>query len=95
VGELRKDAEWRPRLERALGEACAVAAADGVPLNAGEQWAIIDAMPADLTPSAAQDVAAGRRSELDSIVGAVLRAGARFEVPCPELTRIAVSAGWS
>ena len=95
VGELRKDPEWRPRLERAVGEACAVAAADGASMNAGEQWAIIDAMPGDLTPSAARDVAAGRRSELDAIVGSVLRAGARLHVECPELTRIAVSAGWS
>ena len=95
VGELRRDPEWRPRLERAVGEACAVAAADGVSLNVGEQWAIIDAMPSDLTPSAARDVAAGRRSELDAIVGAVLRAGKRLEVPCPALTELAVTAGWS
>jgi 2-dehydropantoate 2-reductase len=95
VGDLRRDPAWRHRLEEAVGEACAVAAADGVQLNVGEQWTIIDAMPADLTPSAARDVAAGRRSELDAIVGSVLRAGERLDVPCPALRDLAVAAGWS
>ena len=95
IGELRSDPQWRPRLERAVGEACAVAAADGVALNVGEQWTIIDALPKGLRPSAARDMADGRRSELDAIVGAVLRAGERLDVPCPELRRLAVSAGWS
>jgi len=95
IGELRSDPQWRPRLERAVGEACAVAAADGVSLNVGEQWSIIDALPKELRPSAARDMADGRRSELDAIVGAVLRAGERLDVPCPELRKLAVSAGWS
>jgi len=95
IGELRSDPQWRPRLERAVGEACAVAAADGVALNVGEQWTIIDALPKGLRPSAARDMADGRRSELDAIVGAVLRAGERLDVPCPELRKLAVSAGWS
>ncbi len=95
IGELRSDPEWRQRLERAVGEACAVAAADGVSLNVGEQWTIIDAMPKDLRPSAARDMADGRRSELDALVGSVLRAADRLEVPCPELAKLAVSAGWS
>ena len=95
VGALRKDPEWRPRLEQAIAEACAVAAADGVSHNVGEQWTIIDGMPSDLPPSAARDVAAGNRSELDAIVGAVLRAGRRLDAPCPALTELAVTAGWS
>ena len=53
---------------------CAVAEADGVSLRASAQWAIIDAMADETTTSAARDVAAGRRSELDAIVGSVLRA---------------------
>lgn len=95
VGELRRNANWRRQLEVAVGEACAVATADGVSLNVGEQLELINAMPSDLTPSAARDVAAGRRSELDAIVGAVLRAGERLDVPCPVLGRLALSAGWS
>ena len=85
VGELRADDAWRPRLEAAIEEACAVATADGAPTTTAEQWAIIDSMPPDLSTSAARDVAAGRPSELDAITGAVVRAGRRLGVPTPSL----------
>ena len=93
VGELRGDPEWRPRLESAVAEACDVAAADGVGLRASTQWTIIDEISAETTPSAARDVAAGRRSELDAIVGSVLRAAERLGVPCPTLSELAAAAG--
>ena len=93
VGELRGDPDWRPRLEAAVAEACEVAAADGVGLQAAAQWKIIDDMAAETTPSAARDVAAGRRSELDAIAGSVLRAAERLGVPCPALTQLAAAAG--
>jgi len=93
IGQLRDDPEWRRRLEEAIAEACTVAEADGVPLRVASQWAIIDQMPDDLTTSAARDIAAGRRSELDAIAGAVLRAGERLGVPCPTLAGLAAQAG--
>ena len=93
VGELRGDPEWRPRLESAVAEACEVAGADGVGLRASSQWSIIDELADETTPSAARDVAAGRKSELDAIVGAVLRAAERLGVPCPTLTELAAAAG--
>jgi 2-dehydropantoate 2-reductase len=89
VGELRTDLEWRPRMEKAIAEACAVASADGVKLMPSAQWTRIVEMDHDLTTSAARDVAAGRTSEIDAITGAVVRAGRRLGVPCPELTRLA------
>ena len=85
VGPLRGDATWRSRLEDGLGEACAVAAADGVPLDAAAQWAIIEAMPDELATSAARDAASGRPTELDAITGSVVRAGMRLGVPTPAL----------
>jgi len=88
VGELRADPDWRPRLERAIDEACAVANADGAAISAAAQWEIIDALPGSLTTSAARDVAAGRPSELDAIAGAVVRAGRRLGVATPELERL-------
>jgi 2-dehydropantoate 2-reductase len=88
IGELRADAAWRPRLEDAVAEACAVAAADGVDLPAAAQWEIIDAMPPRLTSSTARDVAAGRPSELDAITGAAVRAGRRLGVPTPTLDQL-------
>lgn len=93
VGELRQDLAWRPRLEGAIAEACAVAEADGVPLRPAAQWAIIDEMADEITTSAARDVVAGRRSELDAITGAVLRAAERLGIPCPTLTGLATAAG--
>ena len=88
VGELRDDALWRPRLEDALREACAVAAADGAALDAAAQWAIIEAMAPGLTTSAARDAAAGRPTELDAISGSVVRAGTRLRVPTPTLAAL-------
>jgi 2-dehydropantoate 2-reductase len=93
VGELRDDPVWRPKLVLAIAEACAVAAADGVSLRPSAQWTIIDDMADETKPSAARDVAAGRRSELDAILGAVLRVAERLDVPCPTLTELAVTAG--
>ena len=93
VGELRDDAVWLLRLDAAIAEACAVANADGVQLLPSEQWAIIDEMADETTTSAARDVVAGRRSELDAIVGGVLRVAERHGVPCPTLTELAAAAG--
>lgn len=93
VGELRDDPKWRPKLEGGIVEACAVAEADGVSLRPAAQWAIIDEMADETTTSAARDVAAGRGSELDALLGAVLRAAERLDVPCPTLTELATAAG--
>jgi 2-dehydropantoate 2-reductase len=89
VGELRSDLEWRPRMEAAIDEACAIAAADGVSLMPSAQWTRITEMEHSLTTSAARDVAAGKSSEIDAITGAVVRAGERLGVPCPVLTDLA------
>jgi 2-dehydropantoate 2-reductase len=93
VGELRDDGVWRARLDSAIAETCAVADADGVQLQPAAQWAIIDEMADETTTSAARDVVAGRRSELDAIVGSVLRLAVRHQVPCPTLTELAGAAG--
>lgn len=92
VGELRKDLEWRPRMEAALAEACAIANADGVRMMPSAQWTRIMEMDHDLTTSAARDVLAGRRHEIDAIAGSVVRAGERLGVPCPVLSKLAAEA---
>jgi 2-dehydropantoate 2-reductase len=81
VGELRGAEPWRTRLRAAVDEACAVAAAEGVPIDPADQWAIIEALPSDLTTSTARDARAGRPTELDAISGSVARAGKRLGVP--------------
>jgi 2-dehydropantoate 2-reductase len=93
IGELRTDHDWRDRLQQAITEACLVAEADGVSLRAAEQIKIIDDITDQTTTSAARDVAAGRRSELDAIVGSVLRAAERLGVETPTLRGLATAAG--
>ena len=93
VGELRDDPKWRSKLDGGIVEACAVAEADGVTLRPATQWAIIDEMADETTTSAARDVAAGRLSELDALLGGVLRAAERLDVACPTLTELATAAG--
>jgi 2-dehydropantoate 2-reductase len=85
VGALRADPAWRAGLRKALDEACAVAAAEGVRLDAAALWAIFDALPAELTTSTERDARAGRSTELDAITGSVVRAGDRLAVATPTL----------
>ena len=88
VGALRDDSTWGGRMRTALDEAAAVAAADGVALDAAAQWSIIEAVPPELTTSAARDAAAGRPTELDAITGSVVRAGLRLGVPTRALAAL-------
>jgi 2-dehydropantoate 2-reductase len=92
LGELRSDRDWRSTLEAAVAEACAVAAADGVTLNEAAQWEILDTMPASVTTSTARDAAAGRPTELDAILGAVVRAAKRLGLAAPTLERLLAEA---
>ena len=92
IGALRDDPAWRPRLEAALGEACAVAEADGVELDAAAQWAIVERLPESLVPSAARDASVGRPTELDAITGSVVRAARRLGVWTPMLDGLLADA---
>jgi 2-dehydropantoate 2-reductase len=92
LGELRTDEAWRETLERAIAEACAVAAADGVELDETAQWRILDTMPASVTTSTARDAAAGQPTELDAVLGAVVRAAHRLAVSTPTLEHLLAEA---
>jgi 2-dehydropantoate 2-reductase len=92
VGALRDDPAWRPRLEAALGEACAVAEADGVELDPRAQWEIVERLPDSLVPSAARDASVGRQTELDAITGSVVRAARRLGVWTPMLDGLLADA---
>ena len=88
VGALRADPGWGERMRSAVAEAAATAEADGVPMSAAAQWGMIEAMQPELTTSAARDAAAGRPTELDAIVGSIVRAAARLGVQTPELAAL-------
>ena len=92
LGELRSDDHWRATLEAAVAETCAVAAADGVALTEAAQWEILDTMPGSVTTSTARDAAAGLPTELDAILGAVVRAAQRLDMPVPVLERLLADA---
>ncbi|MEO0004048.1 MAG: hypothetical protein RLZZ22_1740 [Pseudomonadota bacterium] len=72
-------------MREAVAECLAVARAEGVNLPA-DSWervrALADAMP-NQQSSTAQDLARGRRSEIDQLNGHVVRRGAALGVPTP------------
>jgi len=86
AGVLRRTPETRNLLEQVMDEVAAVARARGVQLPAdavSRTLTFVDALPEGATASMQRDIAAGRPSELEAIVGAVARLGAQAEVPTP------------
>ena len=78
--------ESRAVLTEALGEVAAVAAARGVALDADvvdKTLAFIDGSAPGIKPSMQRDVEAGRVSELESMLGMVVRLGTELGVPTP------------
>ncbi|MCS6851178.1 MAG: ketopantoate reductase family protein [Gemmataceae bacterium] len=73
-------------LRKVAEEAAAVARAAGVPLDTPAMveavWRLADSMPA-VRSSTAQDIARGKRTEIDSFNGYVARRGAELGVPAP------------
>jgi 2-dehydropantoate 2-reductase len=85
-GEYRAVPEARAVLTQALEEVAAVSRAKGVPLDpdvADKTLAFIDGSAPGIKPSMQRDVEAGRVSELESMLGVVVRLGAELNVPTP------------
>jgi 2-dehydropantoate 2-reductase len=88
IGIYRDIPETRAALLAALGEVAAVGRAAGIALDADvvERTAeFIDAAAPGLKPSLQRDVEAGRRSEIESMIGVVVRTGKTRGVPVPVL----------
>lgn len=85
-GPLVTGAHGRSVLEPLVREVAAVARASGVPLEEEEMLAaayrLAAAMP-EATSSTAQDIARGRRTEIDELNGFVARRGEASGVPTP------------
>jgi 2-dehydropantoate 2-reductase len=90
VGFIRSDPEWRAALVGCIGEAAAVANADGAQIDPSARLAELDEAHAELGSSMQRDIAAGRPPELDAIPGSVLRASARQGIECPTIARLVV-----
>lgn len=89
TGEYRDVPETRKVLIDALSEVIAVAAARGVVLEPDlleTTLEFVDGAPPAMKPSMQRDVETGRRSELESLIGVVVRLGAALSVPVPVMT---------
>jgi 2-dehydropantoate 2-reductase len=85
-GEYRSVPETRAVLIDALSEVAAVADAKGVSLDAdvvSKTLAFIDGSAPGIKPSMQRDVESGKRSELESMIGVVVRMGMQYKVPTP------------
>jgi len=89
VGEIRSTPELRDELRACVGEAAAVAVADGADVRPATVMGEIEDAHGSLGTSMQRDIAAGVEPELDSIAGSVLRAAARHGLECPTVERLA------
>jgi 2-dehydropantoate 2-reductase len=86
IGEYRHVPEAREVLSAAMSEVASVAKAKGVSLDVdivGKTLAFIDASAPDIRPSMQRDLEAGRVSELESLIGVVVRIGKDLRVSTP------------
>lgn len=89
-GAVADDPDLAPLARALAGEAAAVAAADGVTIDA--PWTLVEAAARATTAnrnSMLQDVEAGRPTEIDAIAGAVLRRAAAHGIAVPLTETIA------
>jgi len=85
-GEYRNVPEARAMLTDAISEVAAVAKAKGVKLDEDvvkKTLAFIDSTEPGIKPSMQRDVESGKPSELEAMIGAVVRLGAEHNVPTP------------
>jgi 2-dehydropantoate 2-reductase len=85
-GEYRSVPEARAVLAEAIGEVAAVARAKGVALDRDivpRTLSFIDESAPNIKPSMQRDVEAARMSELESLIGIVVRLGKEVGVPTP------------
>jgi 2-dehydropantoate 2-reductase len=86
MGEYRGVREARTVLTEAIGEVVAVAKATGVTLASDvvdTTLKFIDDSAPGIKPSMQRDIEAGRMSELESMIGIVVRLGMKHGVPTP------------
>ena len=94
IGEVRGSPQTRELLRQLMEEVAAVARGRGIRLSedvVSRTLAFVDASPADGTASMQRDMAAGRPSELEAVVGAVVRFGDLAGVPTPAMDYVYAS----
>jgi 2-dehydropantoate 2-reductase len=94
IGEMRTCPPTRELLRQLMEEVAAVARSRGIRISEDvvkRTLAFVDASPADGTASMQRDIAAGRPSELEAIIGAVVRFGDQGGVPTPAMDYVYAS----
>jgi 2-dehydropantoate 2-reductase len=88
IGEVRNCPPTRELLRQLMEEVATVARSRGIHLTedaVSRALTFVDSSPGDGTASMQRDIAAGRPSELEAIVGAVVRFGDQAGVPTPAM----------
>ncbi len=85
LGFVRSNPEWRGALENFLREAATIATADGASLKAEEALAQLDKLPFGLRSSLQKDLESEKPSELDALLGVILRKGRIYGISCPTI----------
>lgn len=94
IGEVRTCPPTRELLWQLMEEVAVVARSRGIRLSEDvvkRTLAFVDASPADGTASMQRDMAAGRPSEFEAIIGAVVRFGDQAGLPTPAMDYVYAS----
>jgi len=95
IGPARQDPELRALMCSAVVEVCAVAGAEGAPLDAEVFTQALLGIPDDMRSSMQKDISAGREPELDAIAGPILRRGRARGIGTPAVAELARRIGGS
>ena len=88
LGACQADSVWASRLDAGVREAVGVANAEGYDVEPAAVLDRIRRLPRNLRTSLQRDVDAGRMTEADCIVGAVVRRGRQHGIACPTLHQL-------
>ena len=88
LGFIRNHPEWRKKLEACVKEGALIARAEGVDLDPEEVMKQINSLPDGVTSSLQRDIASGKDSEIEAILGAVLRRAEHYKISCPTIKEI-------
>lgn len=88
TGEIAADVTWQQQLEACVGEACAVARAEGATVAQDLVISSIRSLPGNMRSSMQKDVERGSIPGLDAIAGPILRAAPRHNLDVPVTRRL-------
>ncbi len=87
IGWVRENMEWRKKLEGCVSEAIDVSKKEGANFEYDIVTAmnLLDSLPTTMCTSMQRDVVNGKIPELEAIPGAIIRAGKKYNLPCPTI----------